>query len=93
MKAIKSLSAMVVLSCMLLVSLPSSGTEPGGGGDGGPTNPGGMGCYNPVEVSCIVFGYQAVWCNFTGTYGAPYQCTEWTCFANSTLRRCVPKQE
>lgn len=49
---------------------------------------GGMGCYNPQTYSCP-FGFTRQACNFTGVYGAPYNCQEWGCLSEYQERHCV----
>jgi len=49
----------------------------------------GMGCYNPQVYTCPL-GFQRQGCNFTGVYGAPYNCAEWSCLWEYQERHCVP---
>lgn len=56
---------------------------PGGGGGGG------IGCYTTHILDCgLGLGTQLL-CNFTGVYGAPYQCTSFNCYGTTTTRMCV----
>jgi hypothetical protein len=54
---------------------------PGGGG--------GVGCYTTHIIDCGFGLGQQLICNFTGAYGAPYQCTSHNCYGTITTRYCV----
>ena len=50
-----------------------------------------VGCYNVYIIDCgFQLGQQLI-CNFTGTYGPPYQCTSYNCYGTVSTRRCVLK--
>lgn len=48
----------------------------------------GMGCYISQVYSCSN-GCQTMACNFTGVYGTPFNCSEWTCEQVTLERHCV----
>lgn len=55
------------------------------------TTGGGMGCYELVKLECGLNLGQWTYCNFTGVYGPPYNCTGVTCYGTFSSRHCVPK--
>ncbi len=70
------------------VATEESLAPPEGGGGGG----GSMGCYNVYILDCGLQLGDRLICNFTGSYGAPYQCTEYGCYGSITRRQCVQGQ-
>lgn len=48
-----------------------------------------IGCYTTHILDCGFGLGQQLICNFTGSYGAPYQCTSHNCYGTIKTRHCV----
>jgi len=49
----------------------------------------GIGCYTTHVLDCGLELGQQLLCNFTGSYGPPYNCSNYNCYGTITERRCV----
>jgi hypothetical protein len=58
-------------------------------GDGDLGGGSSMGCYTSYILQCAANMGEAKVCDFTGSYGAPYYCTEFGCGSERKQRRCV----
>ncbi len=54
-----------------------------------PSRQEGIGCYTTHVLDCGFQLGQQLLCNFTGSYGAPYQCTSFGCYGSQNTRHCV----
>lgn len=69
-------------------TLTAQALLPGGTGDiSGPN----MGCYTSYILQCSWIMGEAKVCDFTGQYGAPFNCTEYGCGSVRKDRHCVQK--
>jgi len=48
-----------------------------------------IGCYTTHILDCGLQLGQQLLCNFTGSYGPPYNCSNYNCYGTITNRRCV----
>jgi hypothetical protein len=48
-----------------------------------------IGCYTYQILNCGFELGDQLFCNFTGSYGPPYQCTSLSCYGTKSTRHCV----